>query len=83
MTEIPSGPACAHCEAEPAVTPLGLCARCGAVKRVHLLYVPKARHAADDPRFRHRRRKEDILRWRASRRLPLFPRINRGRVHNG
>jgi hypothetical protein len=71
---------CAHCEARPAVTPYGLCERCGAFKRVRRLYLPSARDDPDDPELQYRRRQEALLRRRANLRLPLFPRCENERA---
>ena len=65
-------PACVHCEQRPAVTPFGLCAHCDHFHRVRRLYLPRAGRDPDDPKDRHRRRVETVLRRRANLRLPLF-----------
>ncbi len=57
---------CLHCEAAPATTALGLCARCGAQKGVRVLYI---RRRGWTPEFEaHLMR----LRRRAEQKLPLF-----------
>jgi hypothetical protein len=58
---------CQHCERQPAVTVLGLCAVCDRTRNIRLLYLP---HVGSTPQWEaHLRR----LAERARRGLPLFP----------